>query len=504
MRAARTSSAPAGGTSVATGRAFGASTSPSRRRAPRPRRGRASAASTTAATRTCPAAGRSRRPACRRRCPAGRTEPRRLSGVGSGWRPLRPVFGADRSRSRCAKRAPGTWPAAYCSSPQASGCARSWRTSTMARSGCAEARGEVCGRDEGGEHRGIPSGGVQSLVTCGASLRRAPGCSCTAMIPAMTISAIPSHANQGSCVAEEGDAQHAGEHDARVRQRGRHQRLALAVGARHEELPQRAHHADAGEDPQVRPRHRVPGLRRHPDQRAQAGEQREVEHDARFRLLRADELADVPVRDRRDRARGEADDERPELIGVHRRPQQQQHAGEAQQHRADEHAAGPLAREEGQQQGEEQRRAVVERHRRRHRQRGQRVEEHEQRDEARDAAVDVHAEALRLHRAAGVGQYRVGAGHLHQRAVEHQLGGGELLGTELHERAHQRERESGGEHPERLHRGGEGAGAKAVGPVIVPEAPAKQGQTRLSRKQGQTRLSCPNSILTPVCAESRV
>src|SRR6478609_8758698 len=56
------------------------------------------------------------------------------SGAGSGCRPLRPVFGADRSRSMCAKRAPGICDCAYAASPNSSGCARSWRTSTNAGS----------------------------------------------------------------------------------------------------------------------------------------------------------------------------------------------------------------------------------------------------------------------------------------------------------------------------------------------------------------------------------
>src|SRR3990172_2344386 len=47
---------------------------------------------------------------------------------GGGWRPLLPVIGAERSRSRCAKRAPGMWPLPNSSRPQ-SGFIRSWRQS---------------------------------------------------------------------------------------------------------------------------------------------------------------------------------------------------------------------------------------------------------------------------------------------------------------------------------------------------------------------------------------
>ena len=50
---------------------------------------------------------------CRRRCRGGRRVAAASSGEGSGWRPLRPVFGADRSRSMWAKRAPGMCPARY-------------------------------------------------------------------------------------------------------------------------------------------------------------------------------------------------------------------------------------------------------------------------------------------------------------------------------------------------------------------------------------------------------
>ena len=114
-----------------------AATLRSRRRAPRPRRARASAASTTAGTRRRRSVGRRRRPAGRLRCPGARTSRQQASGVGSGWRPLRPVFGPDRSRSRWANSAPGMCPARYCSSPQRSGCESSWRTSTTIQAGSA-------------------------------------------------------------------------------------------------------------------------------------------------------------------------------------------------------------------------------------------------------------------------------------------------------------------------------------------------------------------------------
>src|SRR5438876_8906502 len=57
-------------------------------------------------------------------------------GSGSGWRPFLPFFAAERSRSRCAKRAPGICASRYCCSPN-SGLARSWRQSKTRHSGCA-------------------------------------------------------------------------------------------------------------------------------------------------------------------------------------------------------------------------------------------------------------------------------------------------------------------------------------------------------------------------------
>src|SRR5271170_7885108 len=57
-------------------------------------------------------------------------------GSESGWRPFLPVFGADRSRSRWANRAPGMCASPYCCSPSA-GLARSWRQSKTRHSGWA-------------------------------------------------------------------------------------------------------------------------------------------------------------------------------------------------------------------------------------------------------------------------------------------------------------------------------------------------------------------------------
>src|SRR5260221_11396326 len=52
----------------------------------------------------------------------------KTSGSGRGCRPFFPVFGAERSRSRCANTAPGMWDSRYWLSPQ-SGLARSCRQS---------------------------------------------------------------------------------------------------------------------------------------------------------------------------------------------------------------------------------------------------------------------------------------------------------------------------------------------------------------------------------------
>ena len=64
---------------------------------------------------------------------------------GSGCRPLRPDFGADRSRSICANRAPGMWPRRNCDRPQCSGSVRSCLTSTMTTDGSSSraARSDV-------------------------------------------------------------------------------------------------------------------------------------------------------------------------------------------------------------------------------------------------------------------------------------------------------------------------------------------------------------------------
>ena len=202
----------------------------------------------------------------------------------------------------------------------------------------------------------------------------------------------------------------------------------------------------------VRERDRVPGLRRHPYQRPKPGEDPEVEDDPRLRLLRAHEFAHVPVGDGRDRTGREAHQRRPDLGSGDRGPQQQHAAGEAQQDGRHEAQAQPFARHHRQQQREEHRRRVVERHRGGHRQRRQRVEEHEQRREAGHAAVHVHAQPRGAHREPGMRERARRAGHLHDRAVEHELGGGELLRARLHAHAHQRERQPRRDHPQRLHR----------------------------------------------------
>ena len=196
---------------------------------------------------------------------------------------------------------------------------------------------------------------------------------------------------------------------------------------------------------------RVPGERRHPQKRPQQREHREVEDHARLGLVGAHQRPDVPVGDRRDRARGEPDRRRPHLVGGERGAQQQDRADEAQADGDEQHAAGALAGDPGEQQCQEQRRRVVERHRRGHRQRGERVVEHEQRDEAGHATVDVHAQARGPGGEARARQHDPRHDHLQQRAVEDELGGRELLGAELDEDAHQRERQPGGEHPEGVH-----------------------------------------------------
>ena len=114
-----------------------ASTWRSRRRAPRPRRGpsqRSIHHSRDAYIAAALVVGDDL--LASRRCRGGRTARRAASGVGSGWRPFVPGLRRRTGRDRGAtKRAPGMWPARYCASPQVSGCARSWRTSTITNAG---------------------------------------------------------------------------------------------------------------------------------------------------------------------------------------------------------------------------------------------------------------------------------------------------------------------------------------------------------------------------------
>src|SRR5919204_242240 len=69
----------------------------------------------------------------RLRTPCVASQAPKMSGAGSGWRPFLPFLGPERSRSRCAKSAPGMCASRYCRSPE-SGCARSWRQSKMRHS----------------------------------------------------------------------------------------------------------------------------------------------------------------------------------------------------------------------------------------------------------------------------------------------------------------------------------------------------------------------------------
>ncbi len=92
---------------------------------------------------------------------------------GSGCRPLRPVFGADRSRSRWTNRAPGRWPSRYADSPHASGCVRSWRTSTRTNAGSARcAARSAVEMSVVNISRSSPWSGTQRGAMCASSSRR--------------------------------------------------------------------------------------------------------------------------------------------------------------------------------------------------------------------------------------------------------------------------------------------------------------------------------------------
>ena len=289
-----------------------------------------------------------------RRCPAGRTSRRRPSGVGSGWRPLRPVIGAERSRSRWTKRRRGCGPARYAASPHSSGCARSCRTSTTTTSGRSEPARELSVRerrwasDERRDRVRAPSrcsvvGDLRSRRPCAV-----PGCSCTAMIPAATISAHADPRRQRQDVRpQHAMPEHAREHDAAVGKRGRDERPALAVRARHRELAACAPSTPTPASmPDVVERHRMPRLRRHPDERSQRARRR------RSRTRRAPRARRARTSSRTFQyATAEIAPDarpttpRPQLVGGERRPQQQHDADETEQHGADELRARPLARE---------------------------------------------------------------------------------------------------------------------------------------------------------------
>ena len=89
-----------------------------RRRARPPRGGPSSGATTTAGSRTCRCPDRRPRPERRRRCRSRRSVRTSAAGSGSGWRPLCPDTGPERSDSRWAYTAPGMCRATYSRAPQ--------------------------------------------------------------------------------------------------------------------------------------------------------------------------------------------------------------------------------------------------------------------------------------------------------------------------------------------------------------------------------------------------
>jgi hypothetical protein len=147
-----------------------------------------------------------------------------------------------------------------------------------------------------------------------------------------------------------------------------------------------------------------------------------------------------------------------------------------------------------QQQGQEQRRGVIQRHRRRQRDHGNGVEIHHQRNKAGEAAHDMGARM-------GSGQRQATNQYIaadqqggDEAAPEHQFGGRELGRAELDADAHAGEKQARRNHPEGLHGFDRIKKAPAAGPAQVLALQVRDSRpSRADRTRGSAACRLPSA-----------
>ena len=183
-------------------------------------------------------------------------------------------------------------------------------------------------------------------------------------------------------VVEQPDAVDERERDAQVLQARVGQRLADRVGARHQHLRGRSRTRrwpSSSASPTSVWRTCQPWQQGHADAGQEAAD-REIEHHADLGLAGAAQRRDLQVGERRQHARGQADDAGQQLVARDRRLQHQRDADEADQHRGHEARVDALRAQHDGAADQEQRHPdgghVVERHRGGQRHVADRVEPH--------------------------------------------------------------------------------------------------------------------------------
>jgi len=214
-----------------------------------------------------------------------------------------------------------------------------------------------------------------------------------------------------------------------------------------------AEEADAEQGCELRGIGAVQFARQRPGQTDDRGHQRKPEYRAHLGLSGAAELAQADVGEAGERARTQPGDCPEPLVGLQRGAQQHDHAGKAHHHRARGDPAQALAEEQRQQQGDEERRGVVERDRGGERQHPDREEIAHQCRGAGEAAREVHPPVRRAERDALAQRERSHHRHAHDAAPEDDLPGGKRARRQLHAHAHAGEQEAGDDHPEGGHGG---------------------------------------------------
>ncbi len=189
-------------------------------------------------------------------------------------------------------------------------------------------------------------------------------------------------------------------------------------------------------------------MQQHPETGTDGTHQREVEHGAPVRFARSRKLRDMDVDDACRQSGHQANAAGDQFICVQAGFQQQRDAEKAERDGDDEYGTRSFAQHEWCECRHEQRRGVVEGDGGRQWQLADGVKEHDQRNETQYGARQLLAEDRRLQLQLVAPRQNEDEDQPEEGAVEDQLRTAELLATDLHQRAHDGEKERRHQHPQ--------------------------------------------------------